>query len=161
MSRKPAETTQKPKLSRTILEDQGIFFDEKVCNGDSLDEWICPIREQLIRLRRQLPEDARKKFTKELKTFRRSGQDSKDAVEKGWSLEPLENQAESVYFDKWCGQDPSVKKIEVEIDACMRVAILARQWRKRNEMEPRWQAFLQKHIFKAFHDVQKNSNCHA
>ena len=160
MSPTPAEATQKPKLSRKTLEAYGIIFDEKVYNGESLDKWLRPIRERLIRLRRKLPKDAKRKFTKELEVFRRSGQDSEDAIREGWSLEPVETQLESVYSEEWYQQDPSVKKIKIEINACRKAAKNARQSRERNEMEPAWARFLQDYFFRSFHKVHTDSNRH-
>ena len=158
MSPIPAGTIQKPKLSKKILEDQGIFFDEKVRNGGDLEGWICPIRERLVYLRTQLPKDAKEKFTKELEAFRRSGQDNEKAVEEGWSLEPRATQAGSVYSEEWYRPDRAVKKIGLEIDTCRKAAKYARQCRERNEMEPKWQEFLQKDFFKAFHNSHNNSH---
>lgn len=149
----------KPNLSRKTLEAHNIFFCEHVCNSEELEDWIQPIREQLIRLRKKLPIKAKSQFAKELKAFRSSGQDSKEAFRDEWSLKPLENEAESVYVEgKGFRKDRSIGKIKNEIGACEEIKGDAIYLCGRDEKEPSWMKYLQAHFFKKFHEVHGPSN---
>jgi hypothetical protein len=154
----PVQTTEKPKLSKAILKDHNILFSEGVHNGEELDGWLLPIRDRLIRLRRQLPKDAKELFIKELEKFRSEGQDRENAFEEDWSLTPPETPAEPVYFKRDRYQDHiPVEKIDTEIIACRNIAKEARLWRTRNDLEPRWTDFFQKNFFRAYYDVHNHS----
>jgi hypothetical protein len=161
MSPTAAEETQKPKLSKKLLGDCGIFFYESVCGDEDLDEWLISIRDQLIRLRRKLPDDVEEEFAEELDIFRTSGQDSAEAFESGWSLMPPDTQSEPAYFRRRVNEtDPSVKRIDIEINVCRRIATEARLWRVRNEQESTWVSFLQEHFFRPYYKVHNNPNSH-
>lgn len=154
--------TRKPKLSRKQLEDYNIFFYESVCKDEELDEWLISIRNQLIRLRRELPDDAKQVFAKQLNIFRASGQDSAEAFESGWSLMPPVTPAEPTYFSRteYQKDGSEIRSIDNEIIECRKIANKALRWRDRNEQEGRWTTFLQNYFFRAYYDVYDNPNRH-
>lgn len=151
----------KPKLSEKILRDHNIYFDETVCGSNDLCDWMRPMQEQLTRLRGKLPRSAKPIFADELEIFRRSGQDSEQAFEDDWSLEPLDTEAETDYSKgRGFRKDPSIKEIENELRKCKEIAEEAIALRERSEREPSWMHLLVDHIFVKFYRVHGNSDSH-
>ncbi|UPX11504.1 uncharacterized protein EKO05_0002109 [Ascochyta rabiei] len=140
---------QKPSLSRSGLQNNGIQFIEKVHQLEELEDWLQPISYQLTRKRTQPPKEARKVFKRELKEFRDSGQDHDEASEGDWSLQPGKTNE---------GLVCPAQKFEVE--TCQQAAEKVRRWRKRNENEPKWTQFFRRYIFEDFSDVQGDVDFH-
>jgi len=152
---------EKPKLSEEILNTNNIYFFQDPHGSEDLEDWIRPIREQLVRLRNQLPRTAKSGFAKELEGFQCSGQDSEEACPETWSLEPRETEQESVYvMNNGFTTGSSLKKIKEEMKDCAKIVKSAKKLRRRNEQECRWMDFLQHHFFKSFDKVHGDSNSH-
>lgn len=83
MSLPEGEKVGKPKLSVEILRQHRILFVKAVHNDEHLDNWLRPIRQQLIPAPRQLLGDAEDIFDQELKQFWKSGQDWEEAFNDG------------------------------------------------------------------------------
>lgn len=140
----------KPKLTKELLQDNGIFFSEDVCSSKDLPDEIRPIRELLICFGKRLPTTAKAKFEKELNAFKKSGQDSEEAFREFCSLEPLVFGKESVYVDRQMFGKDQFKCIQDEIAECEKNAKEAIELRIREEREPGWMHFLRNHLFKQF-----------
>ncbi|ORY15326.1 hypothetical protein BCR34DRAFT_184004 [Clohesyomyces aquaticus] len=157
MSLKSQPKIEKPKLSRQRLRQHNVSFYEKVHDGDELPEWLSDVRGRLISVRRKQPVKRKKEIEKELGKFHDSGHDSGKAINEGWSLKPLDTDADSAYYDR-VGRDPHARKVDKEFDKCAAIAKEARAYREKNEMEPRWAHFLQDYFFKNFETIYTEPN---
>ena len=147
----------KPKLSEEILQDNNIFFHPKLHKSEDLEGWIRSIREQLVRLRKQLPSIASSRFANELKDFRCLGQDRKEAIRDKWSLNPDETEPVYVVENEF-GPGPAWEKLNEEMRVCTEVVGEAKMLRIRNEQESAWMKFLQDYFFIPFRKTHNNLN---
>lgn len=143
----PKNSSQKPSLTRSGLQNHGIHFDERVHRFEDLEDWMQPICYQLTRSRKQPPKEAKEGFKEESERFRTSGQDCDEASRDEWSLEPTEE-----------GSDSAAQ--ESEIEDCQQAAKKVRRWRERNENESKWTHFFREKIFKDFSDLPGGTDSH-
>jgi hypothetical protein len=155
----PTKDTKKPKLNREILEDENVYFYERVHTRNSLPKWLRPIHWQMKFMRTKVPRSSRKRIVAELKAFQRSGQDGATASASRWSLKPFSSNG-GYLLEESFGEDELAVETGKVLNDCLRVKRLAISLRERNELEPNWATFLRAEFFKTYMEVHGTPDEH-
>lgn len=154
-------TIHKPKLTRKILEREGIQFFEKV-DADGLPEWLRPIAQHLLHCRSRFePKNEDRLFVRELDEFNKGGYDNQTAHEENWVLYPPEVHRDSIYVpvqrSRPGRQDQNASE---ELETCENIRHGAVELRKkqRDEPESKWADLLHFHVFRAFDNVHPRAS---
>lgn len=151
----PEGVTEKPKLSREQLKGHGIEYIDPFSNLNELDPWLQGICFTITRLQGHVPKATRKAFNKELDQFSLHGQDSDDAHQQGWCLQPVKHLD---YLHRENYTTPAAERDHLKPENCQEAFDAVRQCRKNNENEDKWTQVLCEHIFWDFHKAIRGSN---
>lgn len=155
-----SSTTQKPKLTRDILEREGIQFFEKVDAGE-LPGWLRPIAQHMLHCRSRFEPENEDLFSKELEEFNEEGHDNETACEENWVLHPPELHRGSVYIpvQRWQRvKQNQYASGELGISENIRDRAVELRKKQRDEPESKWADLLHAHVFRAFDDVHPRAS---
>ncbi|KAL1801647.1 hypothetical protein ACET3X_001989 [Alternaria dauci] len=152
------ERTRKPRLTPEILENENVFFYDKVHSKEELLKWLQPIRHEMKRARTEIPECSRKQLKKEIDEFQYSGQDGETALASKWSLEPRHYHSEERFNKRISAAETEILNA---LDHCLEVREKAIALREDKVLEPRWTSLLKAEFFKPYAEVHDTKDKHS
>jgi hypothetical protein len=155
----------KPKLTKLLLERQGIYFYENVHTSDDLPEWLRPIRRHILRFRGMLPRKGKnntskeKDFKKELKYYHKQNPSRTQESLANWSLQPSDHEGDSIWMpEKRHGEERPRRRIIEELVRCEQIQ--NEVVKLRNVEEIVWTELLATNIFQEFRHVYHDAGAH-